>query len=106
MSAAIAPVQHILIDDEGIPRTINQRVKVKMIAQKHLIAGETVDDIAAHYGITLADVYAALAYYHDNLVYFEQQETELQPLADDARRYSAELKARINERLRKGGADG
>ncbi|MCC6616789.1 MAG: DUF433 domain-containing protein [Anaerolineae bacterium] len=70
-----------------------------MIAQKHLIAGESVDHIAEHYGITLADVYAALAYYHDNLAYFEQQEAELEPLADDARRYTAELKARINERL-------
>jgi uncharacterized protein (DUF433 family) len=49
-------------------------VKVSMIAQRHLKAGETVEAIAAQYGITLADVYAALAYYYDNRAFFEQHE--------------------------------
>lgn len=90
--------KHILLDDEGVPRTINRRVKVKMIAQKHLMAGENTETIAEHYGITLADVYAALAYYHDNRAYFDQQAREIEPLAEAARRYTTELKAKILER--------
>lgn len=94
-----APVLHIMIDDDGIPRTINRRVKVKMIAQKYIWGKESVEDIAEHYGITLADVYAALSYYHDNQEYYEQQERELQPLIEEGKRYSAELKAKILKRM-------
>lgn len=97
-----APVLHILIDEDGIPRTVNGRVKVHMIAQKHLIAGERVEKIADHYGISLADVYGALAYYYDNRAYFEQRERELQPLIDEAKRYSADLKSRILRRKESG----
>jgi uncharacterized protein (DUF433 family) len=103
MHIPVAPVQHILLDGEGIPRTINRRVKVKMIAQKYLIAGESAEAIAEHYGITLADVYAALVYYHDNRAYFGQQAHEIEPLAEDARRYSAELKAKILQRQQEKG---
>jgi uncharacterized protein (DUF433 family) len=93
------PMLHIELDESGTPRTINRRVKVRMIAQKHLNAGEPVEAIAAHYGITLADVYAALAYYYDNRASFDQHARELQPLIDDAQRYSDELKAKIRQRL-------
>jgi len=59
----LTPVVHILIDEDGSARTINGRVKVKMIVQKHLLGGESVQAIADHYDIDLANVYAALAYY-------------------------------------------
>ena len=103
MQIPVAPVQHILLDNKGVPRTINGRVKVKMIAQKYLIAMESVETIAGHYGISLADVYAALAYYHDNLTYFDQQVRESEPLTEEAQRYTAELKAKI---LQRQGRDG
>jgi uncharacterized protein (DUF433 family) len=93
------PLLHIQIDTDGTPRTINGRVKVSMIAQKHLVAGESVEAIAAHYGITIADVYAALAYYYDNRASFEQHEHERQPLIEDAQRYSKDLKVKIQQRL-------
>jgi uncharacterized protein (DUF433 family) len=94
-----APAVHIEIDDTGIPRTINRRVKVQMIAQKHVVGGEAVEAIAEHYGITLADVHAALAYYYDNVAYFEQREHNLQPLVENAQRYTDALNARIRQRL-------
>jgi uncharacterized protein (DUF433 family) len=93
------PVLHIQLDTDGTPRTINRRVKVRMIAQKHLTAGESVEAIAEHYDITVADVYAALAYYYDNRASFEQHERELQPLIDEAQRYSDDLNAKIRQRL-------
>jgi uncharacterized protein (DUF433 family) len=96
------PALHIQLDEDGTPRTINGRVKVNMIAQKHLATGESVEAIADHYGITLADVHAALAYYYDNRASFEQHERELKPFVDDAQKYSDELKAKIQQRLQKG----
>ena len=93
------PVLHIQLDEDSTPRTINGHVKVNMIAQKHLKAGEAVESIAEQYGITVADVYAALTYYYDNHASFEQHKQELQPLLDDAQRYSDELKAKIEQRL-------
>lgn len=65
-----APVLHIQIDDNDIPRTIDKRVKVNMIAVKH-IYGVSADEIANHYGIDLAHIYATLAYYYDNQSHME-----------------------------------
>jgi uncharacterized protein (DUF433 family) len=95
-----APVLHIEIDEKGTPRTINRRVKVKMIAE-NFQAGASVNTIAEHYGITLADVYAALTYYHDNQADFERHEQQLQPLIDHAQRYSDELQAKIRQRMQR-----
>jgi len=92
-------IVHIMIDKDGIPRTITGHVKVKMIAQKHLIAKETVEDIATHYEISLSDVYAALSYYYDHQDYFEQKEREVQPLIEEAKRNSQALKERIKARI-------
>jgi uncharacterized protein (DUF433 family) len=57
--------------EDGVARTKNRRVKVKMIAEKHLISGESAAAVADHYAITLSDVYAALAYYYDHQAEFE-----------------------------------
>jgi uncharacterized protein (DUF433 family) len=73
------PVTHIKVED-GIARTINKNVKVKMIASKYLDAGASVDEIAEHYGITQADVFAALTYFCDNLDDFEEQTRRNQAL--------------------------
>lgn len=100
-----APVLHVFIDDDGIPRTIERRVKVHMIVEKYLVTGESVADIAAHYGISLADVHAALTYYYDNLAYFQQRERERQPLIDAAQRYTADLNARIRARMEQKDSD-
>ena len=66
-------IAHIFIDDHGVPRTMNHRVKVSMIGQKHVVAGESVQNIAEHYDITLADVHAALVYYYDHQAEIDAQ---------------------------------
>ena len=93
------PALHVQLDKDGTPRTINGRVKVSMISQKHLNAAESVEAIAEHYQISPSDVYAALAYYYDNQAYFEQHERELQPYIDEGQNYSDKLKANIEQRL-------
>ncbi len=51
----------------GRPRIAGHRIRIQDIAVWHESWGMTPDEIVSeHPGITLADVHAALAYYHDH----------------------------------------
>jgi uncharacterized protein (DUF433 family) len=50
----------------GKPRIAGRRITVQNIVIWHERMGQTVDEIATEYDLTLADVYAALAYYFDH----------------------------------------
>jgi uncharacterized protein (DUF433 family) len=50
----------------GKPRISGHRITVQNIAIWHERLGLSADEIATEYGLTLADVYAALAYYYDH----------------------------------------
>ena len=50
----------------GKARIAGHRITVQDIAVWYEWMGLSADEIAAEYGLTLADVYAALAYYHDH----------------------------------------
>jgi uncharacterized protein (DUF433 family) len=47
----------------GKPRVAGHRITIQHIAVLHDRLGKSADEIAAEYGLTLADVHAALAYY-------------------------------------------
>ena len=47
----------------GKPRIANRRITVEDIALWHERLGLSADQIAAEHGLTLAEIYAALAYY-------------------------------------------
>ena len=58
----------------GKPRIAGHRIKVQDIVIWHERLGLSPDEIVSQYPtITLADVYAALAYYHDHLQEIRQQ---------------------------------
>ncbi|MES1023998.1 DUF433 domain-containing protein [Gloeocapsa sp. BRSZ] len=58
----------------GKPRITGHRIKVQDIAIWHERMGMSPDEIVFQYpSITLSDVYAALAYYHDHLEEIRQQ---------------------------------
>mgnify|MGYP002621052217 CR=1 FL=1 len=63
-------VEHIVIEPGvcgGRPHIAGHRIRVQDVIVLHEQAGYGPDEIASAYpGITLADVYAALAWYHDN----------------------------------------
>jgi uncharacterized protein (DUF433 family) len=63
-------LRHIAIEAGfcgGKPHIAGHRIKVQHIAAWHEQAGKSPDEIAADYpGLTLGDVYAALAYYYDH----------------------------------------
>jgi uncharacterized protein (DUF433 family) len=50
----------------GKPRISGRRITVQNIVIWHEWMGYTADDIATEYDLTLAEIYAALAYYYDN----------------------------------------
>jgi len=51
----------------GKPHVAGHRIKVQHVAIWHERQGKSPDEIVAeHPGVTLADVYAALAYYYDH----------------------------------------
>lgn len=60
----------------GKPRIAGHRITVQNIAVWHEHMGKSPDEICAEYNLTLADVYAALAYYHDHREEIEQSMEE------------------------------
>lgn len=50
----------------GKPRVAGHRITVQNIAIWHERMGLDADEVSAMYGLSLADVYAALAYYYDH----------------------------------------
>ena len=50
----------------GKPRIAGRRITVQNIAIWHERMGRSADEISSEYGLSLADVYAALAYYFDH----------------------------------------
>lgn len=50
----------------GNPRIAGHRITVHNVVVWHERLGMSADEIATEYGLTLADVFAALTYYYDN----------------------------------------
>src|SRR5947209_18729720 len=50
----------------GKPRIAGHRITVQNVAIWHERLGQSADEIATEYELTLGDVYAALAYYFDH----------------------------------------
>ncbi len=50
----------------GKPRITGRRITVQNVVMWHEWMGRSADEIATEYGLTLSDVYAALAYYYDH----------------------------------------
>ena len=50
----------------GKPRIAGHRITVQDIVVLHEKIGRSIDEIADEFGLTLADVHAALAYYFDH----------------------------------------
>ncbi len=83
----------------GKPRIAGHRIKVQDVVIWHERMGMSPDEIVYHYpSITLADVYAALSYYHDHLEEIRQQ------IADDdafVKEMQAKTPSLVQAKLRK-----
>ena len=87
--------QHIEITQNisgGRPCIAGHRITVENIVVWHERAGMTADKIAADYGLTLADVYAALAYYFDH-------RNEIDQSIEDGERFVKSLGVNAHSKL-------
>lgn len=77
----------------GRPRIDGHRIQVEDVAVWHERQGMSPDQILSeHPSLTLAEIYAALAYYHENR---DRIDADL----DEGRRYAAEMKANAGPSL-------
>ncbi|MBW4632392.1 MAG: DUF433 domain-containing protein [Iphinoe sp. HA4291-MV1] len=76
----------------GKPRIAGHRIKVQDIVIWHERLGLSPDEIVSQYpSITLADVYAALAYYHDHLEEIRQEIREDEEFAKQLQAHTPSL---------------
>lgn len=66
----------------GKPRVAGRRITVQNIAIWHERMGRCADEIATEYDLSLADVYAALAYYFDHRAEIDESIREGEAFAE------------------------
>ena len=77
----------------GRPRIAGHRIRVQDVAVWHEQMGMSPDEIVSRYpSITLSDVYAALAYYHDH---FQEIRQHLREDEELARQMQAEIPSKM-----------
>jgi len=77
---------------DGKPRIAGRRITVQNIAVWHERLGKTADEIASEFDLSLAEVYAALAYYFDH-------RDEIDELILKEQQFVSELKKEIPSKL-------
>ena len=93
--------QHIEITPDiagGKPRIAGHRITVQNIAVWHERQGKSVDEIAAEYDLTLADVHAALAYYFDHREEIDQSIKEGEAIAESLRYGPSKVQLKLQGR--------
>ena len=94
--------QHIEITPAvagGKPRIAGHRITVQNITIWHERMGLSADEIVDAYGLTLSDVYTALAYYYDHReVIDESIRTDEAFVAELCQRTPSILKEKLGER--------
>lgn len=71
----------------GKPRIAGHRISVQNIVMWHELLGRSADEICAEHDLTLADVYAALAYHFDH-------REEIDRSIDEGEAFVEQLRAR------------
>lgn len=69
MSQTAVTVEHIEVTPNvcfGKPRIVGTRISVADIALMYLCMGQSLEEIAGKYNLSLASVHAAMAYYYDH----------------------------------------
>lgn len=86
----------------GRPRIAGHRITVENIAIWHERMGMSADEIATEYDLSLADVYAALAYYFDHRIEIERSIEEGEAFVEALRQKTpSKLQKKLEERKRR-----
>jgi len=87
----------------GKPRIAGRRITVQDIVIWYDRLGTSVDEIAAEYDLTQADIYAALAYYFDHRAEIDRSLKEGATFVEALRRRTpSKVRRKIRERKRDG----
>ncbi|MDH4136585.1 MAG: DUF433 domain-containing protein [Anaerolineae bacterium] len=81
----------------GKPRIAGHRITVQNVVIWHEWMGLSADEIAAEYGLTLSEVYAALAYYYDHRAEIDDSIRADQAFVEELRRTTP---SKLPEKLR------
>jgi uncharacterized protein (DUF433 family) len=82
----------------GKPHIAGHRITVQNIVVWHEQMGKSVDEIAAEYDLSLADIYAALAYYFDHRVEIDRSIEESEAFIEALRRSTpSKLRQKLEE---------
>ncbi len=83
----------------GKPRITGHRITVQNIVIWHEWLGRSADEIAAEYDLTLADIYAALAYYYDHQLEIDQSIRESEAFVETLRQQTpSKVAKKLHER--------
>ena len=89
----VAPITHIRRDEWGVAWIAETNTKVIEVALDHVAYGWDAEEIhAAHPHLTLAQIHAALSYYHDHKAELDAQ---IQRQIDDHRVQRAEATGQL-----------
>lgn len=80
----------------GRPHIVGHRITVQNVVVWHERLGMSADTIATEYGLTLAQIFSALAYYYDHQVEIDDS------LRDDEETIAtlrAQIPSKLNEKL-------
>lgn len=94
-------VEHIVIHPDycfGKPHIAGTRMSVAAIAKMYLEMGESLEEIATDYNLSLASVHAAMAYYYDHQAEIDRNTAESEALVEEIRRNTPA--SPLEERLR------
>ncbi len=90
----------------GKPRIAGHRITVHNIVVWHERLGRSADEIALEYDLSLADVYAALAYYFDHREAIDRELEESQAFVEALREGTpSPLKQKLQDHLLNGTED-
>lgn len=81
----------------GKPRIAGHRISVQNVVIWHNEMGYSVEKIAEDYNLSLADVYAALAYYHDHKEEVDRSIVEGEKFVEEMKKqYPSKLKKKLD----------
>lgn len=81
----------------GQPRIAGRRITVSDVVILHFKMGKSIEEIASEYNLSLADVYAALAYYFDHQEEIDRRIEEDRDFGEAFRKQNPSL---LQERLK------
>lgn len=69
----------------GKPRIAGRRITVADVAIAYLRLGQSLEEVAAEYDLTLSEVYAAMSFYYDNKAAIDESIQASETFADSLR---------------------